>query len=310
MIADAVTSIRAYLYEKNSSPLLGSVVVSWLFWNYRMVLLVFSDMKYAEKMAEIDRFYNDSFCTITIKSFEFSVSNQSMIAVILPLLTAAFYLFVYPIPAKKVFEYSLVKQKELREAKQKAEEAKLLDVEESKLLWKRVVDSDQQLAEERERYSRLIAEKDSQISELKDRLKPSEPPSLERDEQEAILKEEKSKGSEKAGESQDKTHQSHIRIQPASIQTEDERLYRRAMELLSLEPPYDEQEETQLVLLSELADSPNSLPAHSLLKRYKNQGKAKFYIDELVEEGLVNRSPNDYYSIPQSVKRAIIKNRK
>jgi hypothetical protein len=50
MFDDAIKSIRAELYERVASPLLGSFIVSWLIWNYRLILLIFFDEKNNRKV--------------------------------------------------------------------------------------------------------------------------------------------------------------------------------------------------------------------------------------------------------------------
>ena len=45
MIDELWKSIKATLYDRASSPLLGAFAVSWFVWNYRMVVVVFADLE-------------------------------------------------------------------------------------------------------------------------------------------------------------------------------------------------------------------------------------------------------------------------
>ncbi|GHB55608.1 hypothetical protein GCM10008107_00380 [Psychrosphaera saromensis] len=84
MFQDTINSIKAVLYERISSPLAGAFLSSWLIWNWKTVLYVFSSTKVSEKIYYIDKkLYADS--------YEFWGT-----IVIFPLISAFLFILIYP----------------------------------------------------------------------------------------------------------------------------------------------------------------------------------------------------------------------
>ena len=54
MIRDTIDSIKASLYERAASPFLSAFGLSWVVVNYRLILLLISDLKPKEKFDYID----------------------------------------------------------------------------------------------------------------------------------------------------------------------------------------------------------------------------------------------------------------
>lgn len=84
-------SIWSYLKEKTSTPLLTNILISWILWNWKVVLILFfnnatSDSKLG-KITEIERVTN--FC----------------LSFIFPLISAGIITYIFPIINKIVFEY-------------------------------------------------------------------------------------------------------------------------------------------------------------------------------------------------------------
>ncbi|EGQ8029029.1 hypothetical protein ACWOKN_004311 [Vibrio vulnificus] len=164
MFQDTVNSIQSYLYTRTISPLLGSLAVSWSLWNYKFILLLFSSLKYNDKLRMISILYSDNW-EILGQGFAF------------PLLTSLLYLFVYPIPAKFVYKHSLEQQKKLNEIKQKTEDQVLLSVEQSikirtatHQLHTNFEEQLQQAETNAQEQKAVISELTSQISALKKKL--------------------------------------------------------------------------------------------------------------------------------------------
>lgn len=121
MFDELFKSIRATLYDRASSPLLGSFIVSWLVWNHRMIMVIFSGMSVTEKFSYIDTvlyqrdfwyyFWRDLFCY--------------------PLFTAIAFILLYPYPAKWVYHFSRYQNKLLKDVKKAVEGSTLLTLEES-----------------------------------------------------------------------------------------------------------------------------------------------------------------------------------
>lgn len=122
MFDEIVKSVRSYMYEKSSSPLAGSFVVSWLAWNYKFILLVFSSETVLEKYRIIDD-------VLYVTNYQvFGVASS------FPLITALAYIFLYPFPALKVFEFSKKRQGLLNKAKQDIENERLITIKEKNRL--------------------------------------------------------------------------------------------------------------------------------------------------------------------------------
>lgn len=120
MIKDVLNSIKAHLYERASSPLLGAFVISWGIWNYRFLLVLSSSLSIEEKFSYID---TKIFCD----TYTFLLYGG-----IYPVLTALLFIFAYPYPAKWVYEYSRNRQRELKEIRQKIDDETPLTKEESR----------------------------------------------------------------------------------------------------------------------------------------------------------------------------------
>lgn len=67
MFDDLSKSIKAQLYERVSSPLLGSFAISWVAWNYRFVLTLISSLPLNEKLAFIDTHIFPSYTQVLLQ---------------------------------------------------------------------------------------------------------------------------------------------------------------------------------------------------------------------------------------------------
>lgn len=120
MISDLYKDIKIQLYERATSPLLGSFVISWCLWNYKFLLVVFSSGKAFDKIARIEFvLYPNAW-------------DVALIGIIYPLVTTLFFIFVYPYPARIVFEYTRNQQAKTKLIQQKIEDDTPLTIEESR----------------------------------------------------------------------------------------------------------------------------------------------------------------------------------
>ena len=165
-----MTSIKAYLYERAVSPLLGSFIVSWCFWNYRFFFLAASDFKYTEKMAEIDRFYQLKETHNLFWLVDWTVSNFWALGVVFPFITSMLYLFAFTYPAEWVYRFSLNRQKIMGDLKKEKQENELLTLEQSKSIRNQLAETEKQFDEQIERKDRAIEARDRQIEELQELL--------------------------------------------------------------------------------------------------------------------------------------------
>ena len=145
MIEDLEKSMKATLYDRLTSPLIGSYITAWCFCNYKVFLIIFSELTYQEKIIAIDGL----FCCGWDNLWRYGV----------PLGWSAIYILVYPWIAKKVFRIwqNYIKDKEDIKHKVRAEEC--LTVEQSQKL-------KQEIADKSIEFERLTSDKTAIIKTL------------------------------------------------------------------------------------------------------------------------------------------------
>jgi len=126
LVSDIYTSIKAYLYDRTASPLLGSLAVSLTLWNFKILMLFFSNTSYAVKVWEIDYFYSQPFFSADGFSW---LTNYWVCVYVLPILTTIFYIYMFPWFSHKVFEHSYNKQIDLNNKKKTLQKSELIDAE-------------------------------------------------------------------------------------------------------------------------------------------------------------------------------------
>jgi len=146
MFEDLVKSIKAQLYERVSSPLISTFVLSWSVWNYKLLCVILSKTPASEKIVLIDSLVE--------------IDWYFLKGIIAPIITTLMFIFIYPYPAKFVYEFSRKRQKELKEIKQKIEDETPLTKEES-----RAIKIDFYLL--KKEYEKLMDEKESELKLLK-----------------------------------------------------------------------------------------------------------------------------------------------
>lgn len=122
---DMVKAIRTYVYERASSPLLMSFGVSWILWNYRLLLIICSAMSPTDKLMAIDLLWVE---------YTSSFAYWIQFGVLFPLLSALAYLYIYPVPAAYVFKHARRQQKKLKEMQAQIEDETPLTKAESQNL--------------------------------------------------------------------------------------------------------------------------------------------------------------------------------
>lgn len=154
MLDDLSKSIKAQLYERVSSPLLASFGISWLAWNYRFVLALISSLPFNEKLAFID--------TQIFPTYERVLLQGGLY----PLATALLLIFVYPIPAKFVYEYWKKRQKELKEVQQRIDDETPMSHEEAREIRREALQASLEFDKEIQTKSAEIARLKELIEEL------------------------------------------------------------------------------------------------------------------------------------------------
>lgn len=156
MLSDLAKTVKAQLYERVSSPLLGAFAISWAAWNYRFVLVLVSSMPVAEKFTYIDSNIFDSY------------QNIFLHGTLYPLLTTLSLIFIYPFPAKFVYEYWRKRQRDLKEIQQRIDDETPLTREEARELRHETLNARLEFEQELERKS-------AEITKLKETIKELQP---------------------------------------------------------------------------------------------------------------------------------------
>lgn len=156
---DFVKNIKAQLYDRVSSPLSFSFIVSWAIWNYRYLIIIISTMEPDKKFSAIDSL-SAAYTSNWVYWLQFGI--------LFPLLTTFLYIFVYPLPAKFVFRYVREKQRELKTIQTSIDDETPMSTEESRALKRQV----REIVKE---YEAEISEKDELIGRLRQQSQRSTP---------------------------------------------------------------------------------------------------------------------------------------
>lgn len=148
MLDDITTTIKAQLYERVSSPLLGSFLISWSLINYKLILILFSSLSAPEKITYIE-----------FNLFS-SIEDYMLKGVFLPLLATLAIILIYPYPAAKIYEISRTNRKKLKEIQQKIDDETPITRDEARKIRKAAVQFQIDFEEQTKR-------KDSEIEALK-----------------------------------------------------------------------------------------------------------------------------------------------
>jgi hypothetical protein len=79
---DIIKSIKAFLYDRSSSPLFGAFIISWMAWNYRLLMLVLSDTEIDKKFKDIDKYFDP--VVWEIGKYSFSIPTEILNGFIVP----------------------------------------------------------------------------------------------------------------------------------------------------------------------------------------------------------------------------------
>jgi hypothetical protein len=157
MLTDLLQSTRLSLIERLSSPLVGSFLISWAIWNWKFLVILFSDTSVVS-----------TFQLARTHSFP-DVGATLTFGLLLPLASALVYIILYPYPYRWVLEYSLKQQRLAAQVRQRIEDETPLTVEESRRIRVELVNMDrahrQAVADLNEEIARLNAALDSAKAE-------------------------------------------------------------------------------------------------------------------------------------------------
>lgn len=139
MIQDTINSIRVTLHERIGNPFLSATIIACFILNWKLTLLLFSDVPYDSKVEKIVSLYPDS--SIQLHNF-----------LLIPLCFGLFWTFVWPVISLGINTYWYWMKSHVSNARHKAERKKLLSE-----------------AEAAELYSTIDAQESKYLEFLKDR---------------------------------------------------------------------------------------------------------------------------------------------
>jgi hypothetical protein len=143
---DLIKSFKAQLYDRVTSPLLSSFLISWAIWNHRLFLVLgTSDLKLKERFDFVDNILYPTWWEVCGRGIAW------------PLLSALALLLLYPIPGRWVYEYVRKEQKRLKEIQQRIDDETPITREEAKELKVAIRKADADFQKEIDEREDLIA---------------------------------------------------------------------------------------------------------------------------------------------------------
>lgn len=120
MFEEFSKTVKAQLYDRANSPLLGSFIIAWCIWNHRCIMVIFSELSFQEKIRYID-FH-------IFGGWQESLTN----GVAIPLAGALFMILIYPWPSRFLYGYWRKQQNKIKSDQQQIDGDILLSVDESR----------------------------------------------------------------------------------------------------------------------------------------------------------------------------------
>ncbi|MFQ3230867.1 hypothetical protein [Reinekea sp.] len=254
MFKEILTSVRAQLYERAVSPLMGSFVISWLLWNYKIILVLFSDLDLHEtiKYIEITLYptWNDFLPT----------------GVLFPLISALAYIFIYPYPARWVFRFTQTQQTINSNLKKEIEGKTLLTEDEARKLRLKINELERE-------FESIIEEKNQEISDLKTELQS---PNELSPAKQGVLSEISINNEIKQGDLDG--------IKKDGSKTISESFFSNTSSSLS---------NSQINILNKIGNNPFKYQEMGLVYESKNKISTRYDINLLIELGLIKEIPDE-----------------
>ncbi len=157
MLEELSKSFKAILYDRVVSPLSGAFILSWGVINWKVLALLFiGDETASARITNIESF---SYMTLSWEGFIHLFFG--------PLISAMFFIFVYPFPSKWAYSFAKDRAEELLKIKQEKEKKQLLTEEAADEI--RV-----QMERVKHEVASMIKEKDATIEVLNNKIKSLE----------------------------------------------------------------------------------------------------------------------------------------
>lgn len=161
---DIINSFKAHLYERTSSPLIGSFIFYWVVCNYKLVIVLLDgDLKANEKFELIKTLYPQNIWT-PWEGFDIHYSALLGNGFLIPLVISLIYIFAIPKPAKFIYKFWKQGQKEILDIKQRIDDETPLTKEQSKKIRQDMINLEIE-------YEKIFSRKEEEINQLKILLK-------------------------------------------------------------------------------------------------------------------------------------------
>jgi len=184
-LGDLIKSVRFEMFERLSSPLFTTFLISWLLINYKIIFIFFGDSNLVVKLDILDNqfqhgyfcsnLFPDNFCLSieTIPIINYFISNSFLDNLIMPALLTSIFIFLYPKLSTPVYELWRKNRNELIIVKMKADGEEPVSNERADLLLKRIIDAEsnnQELITKNSELRMSINEKNQNIDSLESEL--------------------------------------------------------------------------------------------------------------------------------------------
>lgn len=168
MLEDFLKSAQTHVSERFSSPLMGSFVIAWSLWNYKFLVVLLSSASVSQTFKLIDTLVFPETQTLLVRGL------------LLPALSAAAYIFLYPYPAKVVYEFTRKRQKEINDIRRRIEDETPLTIEESRKIRSEVIRIENEHSQELDRKNRDIERLKAEVASLRSNAPetPTSPPAM------------------------------------------------------------------------------------------------------------------------------------
>lgn len=166
---DIYASARELITERFSSPFIFSFVISWLIFNYSIVILALTDS--SEELSVIDKIDSIQSCllssTFTIPFINFPILLNGFLW---PLLAAAFYTFVYPFADFHITKFTTSRKVAIRNMRIEKEEKIFYRFKDVQKIYIKHAEDDKSSRERVERAEITEAQQNAVIKDLQEQL--------------------------------------------------------------------------------------------------------------------------------------------
>lgn len=159
MIDDVTKSIKAQLYDRISSPLFSSFVLSWLAWNYKFAIVAMSSATAEKKFQLIDALFSDPL-------------SVYLRGGLYPLLTALAIIFLYPYPARFIYRFSRQQHQQLKVIQTEIDDSTPMTKDEAKKLRRESLARSEELEAQLEKVRLESTHLKERIVELQREMSP------------------------------------------------------------------------------------------------------------------------------------------